>query len=78
MTLSLVLASTAMAAPQPQNFKLKYLSEVTHGHVIHTVDVKAQDFNDALTKSRSLCLKGLLDRHVASEDIVDMCANPRL
>lgn len=81
LTLTFVMASTTMAAPKvtnEQTFKLKYLSEVTHGQVIHTVEIKAHDFNEALTKSRKKCMNDLLDRNVASDDIVDMCANPRL
>lgn len=80
-TFAFIFACTTMAATPPpteQNFKLKYLSEVTRGHVIHTVEVKAVDFNDALTKSRKICLRDLLDRRVAAQDIIDMCANPRL
>lgn len=80
LTLTFVMASTTMAGvqSQEQTFKLKYLSEVTHGRVIHTVEIKAHDFNEAMTKSRKKCLNDLLDRKVASEDIIDMCANPRL
>jgi len=81
LVLAFLISSVSMAAPQPEKeqiFKLKYLSEVTRGQVIHTVEVKARDFNEALTKSRKTCMNDLLDRHIASEDIIDMCANPRL
>jgi hypothetical protein len=61
-----------------QTFELKYLSEVTSGRVIHTIRVEAQDFNQALVKVGRQCVRELLDRNVAREDIVDMCNNPRL
>lgn len=80
LTLAFIISSTTMAAPRApeQSFKLKYLSEVTRGEVVHTLEIKASDFNEALTKSRTRCMHDLLDRRISSEDIIDMCANPRL
>jgi len=79
LTLAFIISSTTMAAPHKlETFELKYLSAVTHGKVVHRLKVQAVDFNEALTKSRKQCLNDLLDRKFASDDIIDMCANPRL
>ena len=83
MTLMVSITFAAMitlAATEPteQAFKLKYLSGITSGKVVHTLTVKAHDFNEAMTKSRHQCLNDLLDRKMAHDDIIDMCANPRL
>lgn len=84
MTLMLSFTFAAMmtlAAAKPvttQKFELKYLSEVTYGKVIHTISMQAADKNEALVKAGKQCISDLLDRHIASEDIVDMCNNPRL
>ena len=73
-------AMMTLAATKPayQKFELKYLSDVTHGKVIHTIPVEAADANEALVKAGKRCISDLLDRKIAREDIVDMCNNPRL
>ncbi len=74
-------AMMTLAATEPagsQKFELKYLSEVTHGKVIHMIPVEAADSSEAIVKAGKRCISDLLDRRVAREDIVDMCNNPRL
>ncbi len=78
LMVSFTFAAVLSLAAKNQKYELKYLSEVTHGHVIHTIPVEAHDENEALVKAGKQCVRDLLDRKVAREDIVDMCNNPRL
>jgi hypothetical protein len=78
LMVSFTFAAMMTLAATKQTFELKYLSEVTHGKVIHTISMEASDKNEAIVKAGKRCISDLLDRHVAREDIVDMCNNPRL
>ena len=70
--------ATLMSLAATQKYQLKYLSEVTHGKVVHTIPVEAASFEEAIVKADRQCVHDLLDRHIAHDDIVDMCNNPRL
>lgn len=78
LMVSFTFTAVMALAAKNQKYELKYLSEVTHGRVIHTIPVEAQDQNEALVKAGQQCVRDLLDRKIAREDIVDMCNNPRL
>ena len=78
LMISFTFAAMMTLAATKQKFELKYLSEVTHGKVIHTIPVEAADQNEAILKAGKRCVSDLLDLHVAHDDIVDMCNNPRL
>lgn len=71
-------AMMTLAATESQKFELKYLSEVTHGKVIHTILAEGSDRTDAIVKAGKRCVSDLLDRQIAHDDVVDMCNNPRL
>ncbi len=81
MTLYLSITFAAMitcAATNQKQFKLKYLSEITHGPVIHTITVQAADENQAIVSGNKKCVQEMLDRNMSHEDVIDRCNNPRL
>ncbi len=78
LLVSFTFAAMMTLAAKPQKYELKYLSEVTKGKVIHTITQEGLDQNDASVKAGKQCIRDLMDRRIAREDIVDMCNNPRL
>jgi hypothetical protein len=78
LMISFTFAAMMTLAATGQKFELKYLSEVTHGKVVHTIPIVAADKNEAIVKAGKRCISDLLDRKIAHDDIVDMCNNPRL
>lgn len=75
--MTFIMVSTTMAAT-PQTYTLKYLKEVNHGKIIHTLNVKATSFDQAIVVSKKQCVKDLMDQNLNDQDIVDLCNNPRL
>ena len=75
--MTFIMVSTTMAAV-PQNYTLKYLKNVNHGQIIHTLSVKATSLDQAIVVSKKQCVKDLIDRNLNDQDIVDLCNNPRL
>lgn len=82
MTLMISFTFAAMmtlaATEKTETFKLKYLSEVTKGKVVHTLPIQAANLNEAIVKSNKQCVSDLMDLNIQRDDILDMCNNPRL
>ena len=77
--MTFIMVSTTMAAtPQTQQYDLKYLSEVSHGKLVHSLKVKATSFEQAIAVSRTQCVRDLMDKRMSDQDILDLCNNPRL
>ncbi len=77
-----IMASTAMAAPEPspektQVYTLQYLRHATHGELVHKIPIRASSFNEAIVLSRKQCVSDLMDRQFSNDDILNMCNNPR-
>jgi hypothetical protein len=77
--MTFIMVSTTMAAtPEVQQYDLKYLSEVSHGELVHSLKIKATSFEHALQVSRKQCVRDLMDKRLSDQDIADLCNNPRL